>query len=144
VIRRWGGIIVVLLLAGCTLIEPETTPGITRADLAQRLDEVRRDQAAALDLWDRIIFGELVSCQESIPVPESLSVSAQDGDLRAIQVQLNAAIQAVRNSSDLWNIECNADRDYVPLNMAQQGRETALAAGPPLEAAAALLATYGG
>jgi hypothetical protein len=144
VIRRWGGLIAVLLLAGCTLVEPQTTPEITRADLAQRLDETRRDQAAALDLWDRIIFGELVSCQEVIPVPESFSVTAQDGDLRAIQGQLNAAIQAVRNSSDLWNIECNADRDYVPLNMAQEGRTTALAAGPPLEAAAAMLATYGG
>jgi hypothetical protein len=134
----------VLLLAGCTLIEPQTAPETTRADLAQRLDETRRDQAAALDLWDRVIFGELVSCQEVIAVPEPLTVSAQNNDLRAIQEQLNAAIQAVRDSSDLWNIECNEDRAYVPLNMAQQGRTTALAAGPPLEAAAALLATYGG
>jgi hypothetical protein len=144
VIRRWGGIIAVLVLAGCTLVEPQTAPEPTRADLAQRLDEVQRDQAAALDLWDRIIFGELVSCQEAIPTPEPLSVSAQNDDLRAIQVQLNAAIQAVRNSSDLWNIECSADRDYVPLNMAQEGRTTALAAGPPLDEAARLLATYGG
>jgi hypothetical protein len=144
VIRRWGVMFAVLLLAGCTLIEPQTAPETTRADLAQRLDETRRDQAAALDLWDRVIFGELVSCQEVIAVPEPLTVSAQNNDLRAIQEQLNAAIQAVRDSSDLWNIECNEDRAYVPLNMAQQGRTTALAAGPPLEAAAALLATYGG
>jgi hypothetical protein len=105
---------------------------------------VQSDQAAALALWDRVIFGELVSCQEAIPAPEPLSETAQEGDLRAIEKQLNAAIQAVRNSSDLWNIECNADREYVPLSMAQEGRTTALAASPPLDEATRLLAAYGG
>ena len=143
-IRRWGAVFAVLLLAGCTLVEPQTAPETTRADLALRLDEVQRDQAAALDLWDRIIFGELVSCQEFIAVPEPLDVSAQGGELRAIQDDLNAAIQAVRNSSDLWNIECNEDRAYVPLNMAQQGRATALAASALLDDAVGRLATYDG
>lgn len=143
-IRRWGAVFAVLLLAGCTLIEPQTAPGTTRADLALRLDEVQRDQAAALDLWDRIIFGEAVSCQEFITVPEPLSVSEQEGDLRAIQDDLNAAIQAVRDSSDLWNIECSEERAYVPLSMAQQGRATALAASALLDDAVTRLATYGG
>jgi hypothetical protein len=144
VIRRWGAVFAVLVLAGCTLVEPQTAPEITRDDLAQRLEEVQRDQAAALALWDRIIFGDLVSCQEVIPAPEPLSVTAHEGDLRVIEEQLNAAIQAVRNSSDLWNIECNADRDYVPLSMAQEGRTTALAASPPLDEAVRLLASYDG
>ncbi len=143
-IKRWVGIITVLLLAGCTLIERQASPEPTRDDLAQRLDEARRDQAAALDLWDRIIFGEVVSCQEFIPVPELLVLSTQDDDRRAIQENLNAAIQALHNSSDLWNIECNADRAYVPLSMAKEGRSTALAASAPLDEAAALLAAYGG
>jgi hypothetical protein len=144
VIKRWGRVIVVLLLAGCALVERQTAPDATRDNLSQRLDEVRRDQAAALNLWDRIIFGEVVSCQEFIPAPEPLSVTARDDDLRAVQEQLNAAIQAVRNSSDLWNIECNADRAYVPLSMAKEGRSTALAATAPLDEAAALLTAYGG
>ena len=143
-IKRWGVVFAVLLLAGCTLVEPQTSPEITRDDLIQRLEEVQRDQAAALALWDRIIFGELVSCEESIPAPELFSVTAQAGDLLTIQDDLNAAIQAVRNSSDLWNIECNTDRDYVPLNMAQQGRATSLEASAPLDEATTLLATYGG
>ena len=143
-IKRWRGVIAVLLLAGCTLVESQTAPKPTRDDLLRRLDEARRDQAAALDLWDRIIFGEVVSCQELIPVPEPLSVSTQDDDRRAIQESLNAAIQALHNSSDLWNIECNADRAYVPLSMAKEGRATALAAAAPLDEAAALLAAYAG
>jgi hypothetical protein len=144
VIRRWGVVFAVLVLAGCTLVERQPSPAVTRDDLAQRLEEVQSDQAAALALWDRVIFGELVSCQEAIPAPEPLSETAQEGDLRAIEKQLNAAIQAVRNSSDLWNIECNADREYVPLSMAQEGRTTALAASPPLDEATRLLAAYGG
>jgi hypothetical protein len=144
VIRRWGAVFAVLVLAGCTLVERQASPQATRDDLAQRLAEVQGDQAAALALWDRIIFGEVVSCQETIPAPEPISVTAQDGDLRAIEVQLDTAIQAVRNSADLWNIECNADRAYVPLSMAQEGRTTALAASPPLDEAARLLASDGG
>jgi hypothetical protein len=142
VIRRWGAIFAVLLLAGCTLFEPQTAPDTTRDDLALRLDEVQRAQAAALALWDRIIFGEAVSCQEFIAVPEPLSVSEQGGELRAIQDDLNAAIQAVRDSSDLWNIECSEERVYVPLNMAQQGRATALAGSVLLDDATTRLATY--
>ena len=143
-IRWWRGVIAVVLLAGCTLVESQTAPDTTRTDLLGRLDEARRDQAAALALWDRIIFGEVVSCQEFIPVPEPLSVTAQHAGLRAIQEKLNAAIKSLRDSSDLWNIECNADRAYVPLSMAKEGRATALAATAPLDEAAALLAAYAG
>jgi len=93
-----------------------------------------------------VIFGEQVSCQDAILAPEPVDLSrgelAAHPDAEAIQDHLNEAIKSLHDSSDLWNIECQDERPYVPLNMAKAGREAALAAGDPLNAAAALLAAW--
>jgi hypothetical protein len=148
-VRRFA-LLIVLALAGCTMNTntPQTAreAGTVRADLATRLDETRSAQAAALDLWDRIIFGETVSCQEAIPVPEPVTLPEVDRaaypQAAAIQAQIGAAIQAIRNASDLWNIECGETREAVPLDMAREGRTNALAASAPLDSAVALLAAW--
>jgi len=106
---------------------------------------VRQSQQDALAFWDRIIFGEIVSCLEAITVPETISLPRRDlRNDRAAQIvdRLNAAVQDIRNSSDLWNIECASERPYVPLEMAREGRADALAADEPLSDAAALLADW--
>jgi hypothetical protein len=139
-------LIVLVLLAGCTLVGETESPDTVRSDLLARLDKAQRSQQAALTLWDRLILGETVSCQEFISVPEPIGLSEQDlaahPNAGAIQVTLNTAIQSLRNSADLWNIECDAERAYVPLSMAKAGRSTALEAAAPLEEAAALLAAW--
>ena len=143
-------LLIALALAGCTMNTdtPKTArdAATVRADLAARLDETRVAQAAALDLWDRIIFGETVSCQEAIPVPEPVALSDVDRaafpQAAAIQAQIDAAIQAIRNASDLWNIECSETREAVPLDMAREGRTNVLAAGVLLDSAAGLLAAW--
>jgi hypothetical protein len=144
--RTTAVLLMVLLLARCTLVGETESPDTVRSHLLARLDEAQRSQQAALTLWDHIIFGEIVSCQEFIPVPESVKLSDQGltahPNAGAIQVALNAAIQSLHNSSDLWNIECNAERAYVPVSMAKAGRSTALEATAPLEEAAALLAAW--
>jgi hypothetical protein len=138
--------VALLALAGCALtVAPDSANG-TRDMLATRLNDARRAQQAALTLWDRIIFGEQVSCQEAIPTPELLALP-ENGlrahpDAQAIQDELNAAIQTIHNSSDLWNIECASENPYVSLSMARAGRANALAATESLDAAAALLAAW--
>jgi hypothetical protein len=136
----------ILLLAGCTPSDPAADT--TYADLVAGFNAAQQAQVAALALWDRVIFGEAVSCQETIPVPApvqipSKALAAHPGaDL--IQTRLNEAIQAIRDSSDLWNIECAEARPVVPLNMAKSGRAAALAATNPLADAAQRLTAWGG
>jgi hypothetical protein len=144
---RWWGLVALVFfwLAGCTLVENKPSPDTAYADLTARLAETQQSQAAALALWDRVIFGEEVSCQETIPAPDMVALSqdelAAHPGADTIQARLNEAIKALHDSSDLWNIECQDERPYVPLNMAKAGREAALAATEPLNAAAALLST---
>lgn len=149
---HWHSIRVALLLAliaallpACTftLGEDRADPETVRAELVARLAETRSAQAQALALWDRVIVGEQVSCQDAIPAPAlvTLSRAAREAHPQAVPVQdaLNVAIQAVHNSADLWNIECTETRDWVPLAMAREGRANALAATDALDTAAALL-----
>jgi len=139
---------VLIALAGCSFSGGTAAPDATyhspqQRDLDVVLAEAQVSQAAALALWDRVIFGEVVSCQESIPVPEPVQRSGQDSQSYpnpgAVEDRLNAAIQLLHNSADLWNIECNDDRPFVPLSMAREGRAAALAASGPLSEAAALM-----
>ncbi len=136
--------VVFLALVSCTLTgRTAITPAEVRATLSARLHETRLAQTAALDLWDRLIVGEAVSCDEAIPVPELLNLSgeARQTHTNAVPIEqhLNEAIQAVRNASDLWHIECSTERSLVPLEIARAGREEALSATAPLDAAEALL-----
>lgn len=129
------------MLAGCT---DRTEKSEIRDTLSNHLSHIRQSQQNALVLWDRIIFGEIVSCQEAITVPESVTLPQDDLQDKAALVvdRLNAAIQNIRNSADLWNIECQSERPYVPLEMAREGRADALSADAPLADAAALLADW--
>ena len=135
---------VLLLAAGCTLVggsEDGTGHAVTRATLAAKLAETQAAQDTALALWDRIIFGETVSCQVALPVPEAITKPVKnDTNGEAARAQLNLAIQSVAASASLWDSECADSRELVPLNVARSGRENALAASTPLEQVATLLA----
>jgi len=138
---------VLLALSACTLARgAPPAPDVTRDALAARLDAARQAQVAALDLWDRVIVGQAVSCEEAIPAPPPMTLSdrARAGypGAELIAQQLNEAMRALRASADLWNIECADPRPAVPLSRAREGRAQALAAGAPLDEAAALLAGW--
>lgn len=134
------------MLAGCTLVSEPIALDTVRSQLLTRLDETQRSQQMALALWDDIIFGTAVSCQQFISVPEPVKLSEQTlaayPNAGAAQAALNTAIQSLRNSADLWNIECNTERPYVPLSMAEAGRAAALEASASLAEAATLLAAW--
>lgn len=139
----------VLLLAGCFLTRSgdDAVPDTLHAELSARLAETRAAQESALALWERLIDGEPVSCQETVTVPAPLALSddqrARYPSAAAAAAWLNEAIAQVAASVDLWNIECAAAREAVPLDMARAGRANALAAAAPLEQAAAVLAHWG-
>lgn len=136
-----------VMLAGCTLLEddarePITAPEILRTDVQGRMAEVGQDTQAALALWDRVVLGEPVSCIEMLVVPRPLLLAERDRmaypQVVPILAELNAAIQALQNASDLWNIECADERAFVPLAMAREGRAAAVSADEALAAARAL------
>jgi hypothetical protein len=140
-------VIMLLALAGCTFRGEQTAAqDNVRDDLAMRLVEAQQAHAAALDLWDRLIFGEQLTCQTYISVPEPLALSTRDlaahPEADAIQTRINAAIPSLRTSATLWDTECLDARVYVPVHIAQEGRTAALAAGDPLVEASALLAAW--
>ncbi|WP_162909273.1 hypothetical protein [Aggregatilinea lenta] len=138
-----------VLLAACTLggsaNGPRTSDAV-RADLAARLDTTRANQQAALDLWDRVIFGEIVSCQDAIPAPDSAALPVRDVDsypeATPILIALNAAIGHVRDAAALWDLECGTSGEIVTLEMARSGRAAALAATDSLNEASALLTAW--
>lgn len=143
---RAAFVVVALLLAACNLSTEGSAiaPDSVRADLDARRMATARAQEAALDLWDRVISGEPVSCRETISVPEPVTLSprAQQAYPQAAPAAdaLNAAIRAVRDSAARWDAECALGREHVPLEVAREGRAAALAAADPLARAATLLA----
>lgn len=116
------------------------------ADLAARLAEAQADQAQALALWDRLIFGEAVTCEEAIPSPALVALSSVELRVHAqaepVQEALNTAIRDLQLSADLWDSECAQISESVPLAAARDGRAAALNASLPLSTAAALLASW--
>lgn len=139
----WLGLIAGL--TGCALSgSGKGSAANVHAELSARLEEIRAAQSAAVTLWDRVIAGETVSCQETIPVPAAVTLSERERSAyppgAAVAEALNEAISAVRNAADLWAIECADVRPLVPLDMARAGRTAALAATAPLDRATILLA----
>lgn len=133
-------------LAACALIGDSESTDTAHDVLSARLAEAQASQAAALALWDRLIFGEEVSCQDTIPVPDPVTLSSRERreheSAETIQARLNEAIQHLHAASDLWNIECANIQTIVPLEMARAGRSNALAASDPLAEAGQLLAAW--
>lgn len=115
-------------------------------DLAARLTEAQQAQTQALALWDRLIVGEMVSCEDAISVPALVALSSSELGVHAqaatLQELLNTAINDLRASADLWDTECAQIRESVPLATARDGRAAALNAAQPLGTAAALLASW--
>ena len=150
-VQRWIiAASVVVALAGCGLFSRDTdrSASTLRADLTAQLETLRAAQAAALDLWTRVIDGDTVSCQDAIAVPAAFTLTA--GERAAVPTAatvvalLDEARQGVQDAAALWDIECANESPVVPLEVAHQGRASALAAGPSLDQADALLAIWPG
>lgn len=141
-------VLMAVLLAACSFaIGGDTaTSQAVHADLTARLAEAQAAQAQALALWDRLIFGEAVSCEDAILAPSEMKLSSAERRVHtqasSIEESLNTAIRALHTSVDLWDGECVQIRENVPLATARDGRAAALSASEPLSTAAALLASW--
>jgi len=141
---------VVLALSGCGLLsrDSDRSAATLRADLTAKLSELRAAQASALDLWTRVIDGGTVACPEMIPVPEAFALTAGEG--KAVPAAATAAAlldearRSLQDAAALWDIECADERPAVPLEVARQGRASALVAATSLDQADALLAVWPG
>lgn len=145
----WWALAGLLVVAGCTLSTAgsgQASAETVHANLTAKLAQAQAAHAHALNLWDRLIFGEPVSCQEAITVPHTLDLSAPE---RAAHPQaaeteqaLNSAIHALAQAAASWDSECAETRDWVPVSTARNARERLLAASESLDTAAALLAAW--
>jgi len=131
--------------AGCSLDAgpgPRTAPALDRAAVESQLRALQAAQSAALDLWDRLIAGEDVSCVEAIALPPPLAGRATTPQAEQSAAQLGAARSALEQSAARWDMECGYDGATVGLSAARVGRDTARQATGPLQAAQALLAAW--
>lgn len=148
-VLRWGALwLAVIGLASCATRSEGPDAGPIRAELAARLSEAEQAHSIALSLWDRLIEGEQVSCQEYIPAP--LPVVLADDALTAypqavaIQDQINEGTSAIRAAAAWWDAECSDSRRYVPLSAAREGRAITVSAGEALAGARQSLAAWSG
>ncbi len=104
-----------LLLAACSTIAPEKA---TADRVALHLSRTFEAHAAATDLWDRLLLGETVSCQETFDAPPFLALSAteisQAPESATVQTPLNSAISVLQDLLALWEAECQQNQPFVP------------------------------
>ena len=140
----WAALL--LALAACTLTQVDDSPQAVRAKLAAQLAETQSAYMAAADLWERLIAGETISCQEAIPTPSPLALSAREQRAHAtaapVAEALETARQALQTAADLWQGACTTPDATVPLETARAAREALRTASAALEQAAALLASW--
>jgi hypothetical protein len=69
---------------------------------------IAQQQAAAH--WDHLIFGELVDCQQGLPVPAPFNLSQTEADRYPqslpIRDHLNAGIGFLTQSAEIWDSIC--------------------------------------
>lgn len=148
----WSALALVVALAlgaaGCSLdagaagLGPLAAPAIDRTAAESQLLALQAAQSAALDLWDRLIAGEDVSCAEAIALPPPLEGRAATPQAEQVVAQLGAARSALEQSAARWDMECGYSGAVVGLDAARVGRDAARQATAPLQAAQALLAAW--
>lgn len=102
-----------VLLAACG-----HPPNITVADrVAVHLGRTIEAHQAASDLWDRLLEGERVNCQETFDAPPLLVLSAAEIQKapQSVEVQtpLNIAIADLQQLLQLWETECQQNQSFV-------------------------------
>ncbi|NDJ85130.1 MAG: hypothetical protein GYB66_04525 [Chloroflexi bacterium] len=129
--RVWASIIAtIFVLTGttpaCTL-KPKDDPEPALSDrLGDHLQRAIETEASASHLWDRILFGEPVSCQEALTVPLRFEITPAEQQSEPLSVpvaeHLNNAIAALETAVAIWDEECTQSRDVIPLAVVQQAQ----------------------
>ena len=124
-----------LLLLGASLactLSRKPDPTSLESRLGNRLERAFDAEAQATDLWDRLLFGEVISCGESLDSPPlfEMSPAEQENEPMSVPVNnhLNTALLSLQHSAQLWDQECQSSEGQVSLNViraAENDLETA-------------------
>lgn len=86
------------------------------------LAQERTEEAAGI--WDRVIFGETVSCAEYMQAPGRFEISSEEAGTypqsQVIVEHLNNGIFWLEQVVQLWEQECNLSRDQVPVEVLRE------------------------
>ena len=115
----------------CTLSRtPATFPLNVR--LTNRINQAYEAQEKAAALWDRVLFGETVSCAETLDSPRLFELSASEAAQEPLSVpvrdHLNAALIALHEATLLWENECKYTSPIVSIDIMRRAENFVAAA----------------
>lgn len=92
-----------------------------------RISEAQAAEKKASDVWDRVLFGESVTCAEIIEVPSPFDLTQKEAKENpqslAIHDLLNVALVELARAAELWAQECQLDRPVIPLDIVRQAED---------------------
>lgn len=107
-----------VVLVGCSNTNSNQTASLEER-IQVHLSRVFEAHAAAESLWDRVLEGEFVSCEESFDRPPTFSTMQGESDAAPlsvpIQEAMNAAIIDIQTMHDLWESECQREQSTISI-----------------------------
>ncbi len=122
--RRLLGLLLLSTIA-CSLTSVDQNDLAVR--LGTRLNAAIEAQTQAANLWDKLLFGEPVNCQQQLTVPLPFVMTTTDTEQypQAVPVvdHLNEALRILQQVVALWDWECQQGREVVPLAVVRQAED---------------------
>lgn len=107
----------------CTL-SSSTEEKSLHTRLGDHLVLAQNAETQARTVWDRVLFGEVVSCSEVIETPPLFDLTQPDADRHPpgilVRDHLNLALTSLQQAAQIWEQECQFDRQEVPLEVLRQ------------------------
>lgn len=103
----------------CTLSR-KPDPTSLESRLGNRLERAFAAEAQATSLWDRLLFGEVVSCGEILDSPPLFEITSEEQQDEPLSIpvydHLNTALLSLQHSAQLWDQQCQSSKSQVSLN----------------------------
>jgi hypothetical protein len=119
----------IFLLAGalaCGIFDSTDDPSL-KDRMGGRISEAQEAEKKASAVWDRVLFGEPVTCAEIIDVPPVFDLTQDEAQENpqslAIRDLLNTALLELAHAAELWAQECQLDRPVIPLDIVRQAED---------------------
>lgn len=112
------------MIVACQNGDTSPTPDSLEMRLSIYLATVIESENQAVNLWDRVLFGELVSCQETITNPPlfELAPAEETPDTLLIKQYLDAAVIGIHQAALRWDAECQIERNVIPLDVVRDAQ----------------------
>lgn len=132
------------LIVACQSANTRPTPVPLETRIATHLQAVIEAEHQATDLWDRVLFGETVNCQETIGNPPLLELtpSEETPDILLMKQHLDAAVIGIHQAVLRWDAECQLDRPTIPLSVVRDAQANLADARQALQQATVLWSVW--